>query len=73
MLIEMIKTGFIAHTTTAIIYVIIVLYLNKKFGNKGIQHATITGFNSSLQTITIGVNYKSNYGVDFGPTCYKKK
>ena len=73
MLIEMIKTAFVAHTTTALIYVVIVLYLNKKFGKKDIQHATVTGFNSSLRTITIGVNYKSNYGVDFGPTRYKKK
>ena len=73
MLIEMIKTAFVAHTTSALIYVIIVLYLNKKFGKKGIQNATITGFNSALRTITIGVNYNSNYGFDFRPTCYKKK
>ena len=73
MLFEIIKTAFVAHTTTALIYAIIVIYLNKKFEKKGVQHATITDFNSSLRTITISVNYNSNYGFDFRPTYYKKK
>ena len=34
MLFEIIKTTFVAHTTTAIIYALIVLYLNKKFEKK---------------------------------------
>ena len=68
MLFEIIKTAFVTHTTTALIYAIIVIYLNKKFEKKGVQH-----FNSSLRTITISVNYNSNYGFDFRPTCYKKK